>query len=141
MHTLHSLWRQKAPLTSAELTQHRECARIMGDAWVRMKFKSATWIHWVVAHSTYFATRYKSIYLFSSIPTERKNVPFKRDLRHCYRGGALTTPMLTRNGLAHTVNMNALDIGLIALRTTNLGPEDLFPAAKRRKIAGAGAVL
>ena len=42
--------------------------------------KVSTWVHWLVRHSVLLSKTHRSFYLFSSIPTERRNVEFKLDV-------------------------------------------------------------
>ena len=44
--------------------------------------KPTVWVNWVVYHSSWYLLKYPSLWLFSSIPTEYRNGPFKMDMRH-----------------------------------------------------------
>ena len=110
------LWRSSATRSENQLTQLDGSMHILRSGWGALGWKSTPWVHWICAHSNFFARKYGSIYLFSSIPTERKNQPFKRDLKNCFKGWSLRRPMFTRNGLRHVVNMDALDQGIRLVR-------------------------
>lgn len=66
----------------------------------------------MVRHSTALAKLHLNFYLFSSIPTERRNVEFKLDLHHCFKGWKLTKPQASAKGFALVLNLAALDVGL-----------------------------
>ena len=51
------------------------------------------------------------IYIFSSIPYEKRNSPFKRDLHNSCKGWALLKPRLSRLSMGHVLNTNNLDMG------------------------------
>ena len=93
------------------------------------------WVHWAVAHSGFFAQKWGNIYMFSPSPSEHKNGRFKRDLKNSCRGWALLKPILSKRGLAHVVNMDALDVGLLATRVQNASPSErlVMSAPKRRR--------
>ena len=136
---MHSLWRNKPLLTDVQLISYQDALAdfasteptnvnikeffvrllkyqplnyIVGlrTAWRSLQWKASVWVHWVVCHSSFF--RYRNLYCFSSIPTERRHSLFKMDLRHCYLGYSMSRPHLARRGLLHVVNMHALDLGL-----------------------------
>ena len=54
----------------------------------------------------------KSIYLFSSVPSEHRHQTFKLDLRHSFQGWKLVNPRCNERGLRHVVEMDALNQGL-----------------------------
>lgn len=70
-------------------------------------------MHWVVCHSHALATRHLNIYLYSSIPTERRNVEFKLDVTHCFKGWKLSRPQASTRGFALVLELAALDAGLL----------------------------
>lgn len=81
--------------------------------WGALKWKVSTWVHWVVCHSHALATRHQNFYMFSSIPTERRNVEFKLDVTHCFKGWKLSRPQASVRGFALVLELAALDIGLL----------------------------
>ena len=96
-----------------------------------LRWKPTVWVHWAVAHSGFYVERYRSIYLFSSIPTEFRNSRFKVELRNCFKGWSVRRPLLNRWGLKHVVNMHALDLGL-AIFDAKQGRE--LPKTKRTRM-------
>ena len=91
-------------------------------------WKVSTWVHWTCAHSPYFTQAYRNIYIFSSIPSEKRNSPFKRDLHNSCKGWALLKPRLSRlldlDSMGHVVNMNNLDMGLLARKVQEAEERD-----------------
>ena len=100
-----------------ETAQARPCylefARHLGEIWSALGWKVSTWVHWVVCHSHALATRHLNFYMFSSIPTERRNVEFKLDVTHCFKGWKLSRPHACTRGFALVLELAALDIGLL----------------------------
>ena len=90
LHGLHSLWRTKTLLTSEECKSYLFLATRFGFLWHAAGWKVSTWVHWVVRHSSALVDLHRTIYHFSSIPTERRNVEFKLDVTHCYKGWKLS---------------------------------------------------
>ena len=56
--------------------------------------------------------------MFTSIPTERRNSPFKTHLQNCFRGWSVCNPGISKRGMAHILEMYALDEGLKVLQKT-----------------------
>ena len=56
---------------------------------------------------------HRNFYLFSSIPTERRNVEFKLDVTHCFKGWKLSQPHASRKGFALVLDLSALDVGIL----------------------------
>ena len=50
--------------------------------------------------------------MFSSVPTDRHNSPFKMFLQKCFRGWSVRNPRMSTRGMAHILEMCALDEGL-----------------------------
>ena len=90
LHGLHTFWRQKTPLTPSDRKSYLLLTTRFGELWFATGWKVSTWVHWVVRHSSALVELHHSIYLFSSIPTERRNVEFKLDVTHCYKGWKLS---------------------------------------------------
>ena len=87
-------------------------------------------MHWVVCHSHALAARHLNFYMFSSIPTERRNVEFKLDVTHCFKGWKLSQPQASTRGFALVLELAALDTGLL-LEAARKGGEQ---ARKRRRL-------
>lgn len=60
-----------------------------------------------------------NMYVFSSVPCERRNIRFKMDIRHCFLGYTISRPHLAQRSLAHVVHLHALDHGLLLLNLGN----------------------
>ena len=112
--TLHTLWRQKEPFTPLDCANYRTAAKNFGLIWAGLGWKVSTWVHWTVCHSPALAELHKNFFCFSSIPTERRNVEFKLDIRHCFKGYKVSNPSAPacRLGFAHVLSLSALDAGL-----------------------------
>ena len=121
LHSLHTLWRQKAHLSVEDLDLYLNLMTLFGRLWHALRWKVSTWVHWVVRHLVAPASLHKSIYVFSSIPTERRNVEFKLDVTHCYKGWKLSRPHACRLGFAHVLNLSSLDIGLLLYHARRRG--------------------
>ena len=67
---------------------------------------------------------HRNIYIFSSIASEKRNSPFKRDLHNSCKGWALLKPRLSRLSMGHVVNMNNLDMGLLARKVQEAEERD-----------------
>ena len=83
-----------------------------GEAWGKLQWGVTPWVHWAVVHSTYFARRFGSLYIFRSIPTEYGNQPFKRHVKNSMRDWCLARPHITLPALRHVVHTDALNVGL-----------------------------
>ena len=103
-------------------------------AWKSLQWKASVWVHLVVCHSTFYIETYRNLYIFSSIPTERRHSVFKLDLRHCYLGYSMSRPHLSQRGLKHVVNMHALDLGLCLHNLTSDAAKQ-SSGHKRRRVA------
>ena len=99
-------------LTISDRNRYRFLATRFGDLWKATGWKVSLWVHWTCRHSTAFVDLHHSIYLFSSIPTERRNVEFKLDVTHCYKGWKISRPYACTFGFAHVLDLSALDVGL-----------------------------
>ena len=79
--------------------------------------------------------KYRSLYLFSSIPSEHRNRRFKRALKNSMRGWCIRHPTLATRGLAHVLNMESLDVGLLYYKANILKEKCLL---KKRRCRGKG---
>lgn len=137
LHSLHNFWTQKELLSPAQLDLYAQAIASLHKAWLALGWKPTVWVHWVCAHSTFFLTTYRSLYSFSSIPTEHRHHTFKMDLRHAFEGWKFKSPLLTSRWLTRVVNLNALDQGLHLLSLANsVGTDAIFTnKKKKRKLA------
>ena len=112
--TIHHFWRQKSYFNEPEVLCYCKAVEQFATGWGDLGWKVSTWVHWTCAHSPFFAKKYRNFYIFSSIPSEKKNSPFKRDLHNSCKGWALLHPRLSIFSMGHVVNMSNLDLGLLA---------------------------
>ena len=83
--------------------------------WVSLGWKPALWVHWVCAHSSYYIKQHSNLYVFSSLPTERRHQGFKLDLRHAFQGWKVASPIVAARFLRTVVENDALDLSMTAL--------------------------
>ena len=74
--------------------------------WRALQWQPTVWVHWTCIHSGWFAAEYRNFYIFSSIPTERRNVEFKMDMRHLYMFYNNIAPIF------HMLELDAFEVGL-----------------------------
>ena len=110
--SLYALWRQKTPLTSGQVQETKTHRRKIGEAWLRLGWKSTPWVHWTVARCGAVLQKYRNLYVFSSIPAEHKHKPFNICDKNSMCGWCLRRPRISRRGLTHVLNMETLDVGL-----------------------------
>jgi hypothetical protein len=132
---LHALWRKKERLTDEDVHACKENARKFGLFWGKLGWAPTPWVHWVASHSGFFVEKYRSLYLFSSIPSEHRNRRFKRALKNSMRGWCMRHPTLATRGLAHVLNMESLDVGLLYQKAQILREKCLL---KKRRSRGKG---
>lgn len=113
---VHDWWRMKRELTATEMASYKVAITHCGQCWTACKWKVSTWVHWAIVHSHALLELHKSIYFFSSIPTERKHQPFKKDWRHVCPAYRLSNPRASLGGMVHLLRQHALDLGLWVLR-------------------------
>lgn len=110
---VHNTWSNQSYVSDGEIATYTKNVNIMRTAWRAFSWKITPWVHWVLAHSVQLLTETRNLYLFSSIPTEARHKHFKRDLRTTCLRGRHASPRLAAVGLAHLLNKNALDKGLL----------------------------
>ena len=106
------LWRQKTPLTNCQVQEAKTHCLKIGEAWLQLGWKSTPWVHWTVAHCGTVLQKYCNLYLFSSIPAERRHTAFKLAVKSSMRGCCFPRPYVSRRGLTHLLNMETLILGL-----------------------------
>ena len=125
----------KVYLSDASLAAAKEVQQTFAQEWEKTGWVPGTWVHWAACHSSVFLSRYRSLYMFSTIPAEKKNSAFKPDLGHYFRGWCITRPIYTRRGLLRLVNNHALDLGLLLRRAQREVSE--IQLKKRRRMPSA----
>ena len=134
---LYGFWRSKVYLSDVALAAAKEVQQTFAQAWKSTSWVPRTWVHLVACHSGVFLSRYPSLYMFSTIPTEKKKSAIKLDLGHLFRGWSITGPICTRWGLLHLVNNHALDLGLLLQGGQRDGTEiQMKKKTKRPNAAG-----
>lgn len=129
---LFALWKRKAFLTVEQVGQHRASIQSLSQCWQALGWKPTLWVHWVCAHSHFFVARYRSMAVFSSIPTEHRHQRYKRDLRHAFMGWRLQRPLLSVGWLCRAVELDALDLGLHYFRVTDRNVQNKVMLAPRK---------
>ena len=136
LHSLYSLWSQKEILTPDQLILYDKSIATLHKSWLALGWKPAVWVHRVCAHSSFYVHTFRTIYSFTSIPTEHRHQKFKMDLRHAFEGWKFANPLVTSRWLTRVVNLDALDQGLHLLSLTNeVGTDAIFKRqTKKRKL-------
>ena len=80
--------------------------------WRALQWQPTLWVHWTCVHSGWFAAEYRNFNIFSSIPTERRNVEFKMDIRHSFLGYKISRACFSARAFTHVLELDALDVGL-----------------------------
>ena len=78
---LYELWRVREIYTLTQVERHRALTTKFSKAWGDSGWSPTGWIHWCLAHSTFFVEKWRNIFQWSSIPTEYKHGPHKRTLK------------------------------------------------------------
>ena len=118
---LHTLWRKKAYLSDVEVEEAKRWAKKLGDCWKLMGWKATVWVHWTVCHSGWFVRKYRTMYVFSSVPTERRNSAHKVHIQNSFRGWSVKNPGVSVRGMRHLLNMYGLDVGLKRVGSPSTG--------------------
>ena len=117
---VHGLWRKKTFLSDTKVACADHAAKQLGMCRSLMKWKPTLWLHWTVAHGAWVLRKYSSTYMFASIPTERQNSLVKTHLQNCFMGWSVRNPRISKRGMAHILEMYALDEGLKALQKAGI---------------------
>jgi hypothetical protein len=125
---LHALWCCKSLLSPVQLTEHRGAVEQFRQAWEGLGWKPTVWVHWACAHSCFFIETYRTIFSFSSIPTEHRHQRFKQDLRNTCSAWKFRDPLRCKGYLKRCVEMDALDQGLRLRKVRKVDQVTIFPA-------------
>ena len=123
---LYELWRVRELYTLTQVERHRALTTKFSKAWGDSGWSPTRWIHWCLAHSTFFAEKWRNIFQFSSIPTEYRHGPYKRRLKNCFKGWSLVRPSVSLRHMHHCMSMNALGQGLLGLEAAKASDIDDF---------------
>ena len=110
---IHRVWHQRGSLTDANIQGAMQHGQKFAQCWALPQWHPTPWVHWLCVHSGHMLRLHRTLYKYSSVPTEQRHKGFKRDLLHCFRGAASTSPATMPTGLLHLQEMYALDIGLL----------------------------
>ena len=123
---LYELWRVREMYTLTQVKRHRALTTKFSKAWGDSGWSPTRWIHWCLAHSTFFAEKWRNIFQVSSIPTEYRHGPYKRRLKNCFKGWSLVRPSMSLRHMHHCMSMNALEQGLLGLEAAKASDIDDF---------------
>ena len=123
---LYELWMVRELYTLTQVERHRALTTKFSKAWGDSGWSPTRWIHWCLAHSTFFAEKWRNIFQFSSIPTEYRHGPYKRRLKNCFKGWSLVRPSVSLRHMHHSMSMNALEQGLLGLEAAKASDIDDF---------------
>ena len=65
MRSLYALWRQKTPLINGQVQEAKTHCRKIGEAWLRLGWKSTPWVHWTMAHCGAVLQKYRNLMCFA----------------------------------------------------------------------------
>ena len=123
---LYELWRVREMYTLTQVERHRALTTKFSKAWGDSGWSPTRGIHWCLAHSTFFAEKWRNIFQFSSIPTEYRHGPYKRRLKNCFKAWSLVRPSMSLHHMHHCMSMNALEQGLLGLEAAKASDIDDF---------------
>ena len=113
LHGIYGLWRRKDKLPPASISAYREHIDTFRQCWIALGWKPAVWVHWLCAHSVFFfIEQHANLYVFSSLPVERRHQGFKLDLRHAFQGWKIASPILAARFLRTVIEQDSLDLVL-----------------------------
>ena len=121
LHGIYALWRKPQSFTKEDKENYAALASDFGAMWGALGWKVSTWVHWTARHSSELARLHEIFYLFSSIPTERKNCEFKLDIAHCFKGWKISRPYSSKFCYGHVLELAALDCGIALYMARNRG--------------------
>ena len=109
---MEKCWSNKIGLTNKEVESYRWAMGNFAIDWRALQRQPIVWVHWTCVHSRWFAAKYRNFYIFSSIPTERRNVEFKMDIRHAFLGCKILHLYFSARAFTHVLDLDALDVDL-----------------------------
>ena len=109
---LYELWRVRETYALTQVERHRALTTKFSEAWRDSGWSATRWIHWCLAHSTFFAQNWKNIFQFSSLQTEYWHGPYKRRLKNCFKGWSVVRLSMFLRHMHHCMSMNARKQGL-----------------------------
>ena len=86
-----------------------------------MERKATILAHWTVCHSGWFVRKYRTMYFFSSVPTERRTLAYKVHIQNTFHGWSVKNPRVSVRGSRHLLNMYRLDVGIKCVGSPSTG--------------------
>ena len=123
---LYGLWRVREMYTLTQVERHRALTTKISTTWGGSGWSPTRWIHWCLAHSTFFAEKWRNIFQFSSIPTEYRHGNYKRRLKNCFKGWSLVRPSMSLRHMHHCMCMNGMEQGLLGLEAAKASEIEEF---------------
>ena len=123
---LYELWRVREMYALTQVERHRALTTKFSKAWGDSGWSPTMWIHWCLAHSAFFAEKCRSIFQFSSIPTEYRHGPYTEEAQNCLKGWSLVRPSMSLHHMHHCMSMNALEQGLLGLEAAKASDIEEF---------------
>ena len=108
-----TIWSMRTPVPESAICRYTQSMAQFCEAWTACAWEPTPWVHWMGCHSAAYLTLYKSLYVFSSIPSEYRHKGFKLDISHSCMAWKMTRPAYTQRSLAHVIRMHALDLILL----------------------------
>ena len=118
---LHTLSRKKDYPSDVEVVEADRWTKKLGQCWKLMGWKATLWVHWTVCHSGWFVRKYRAMYLFSSVPTERRDSAYSAHIQNSFRGWSVKNPRVSVWDMRHLLNMYGLDVGLNRVGSPSTG--------------------
>ena len=109
---MEKCWSNKIDLTNKEVEAYWRTVGQFAHDWRALQWQPTVWVHWTCVHSGWFAAQYRNVYIFPSIPTRRRNVEFKMDIRPSFLGHKISRPYFSARAFTHVLELDALDVGL-----------------------------
>ena len=103
---MEKCWSNKIGLTNKEVELYTRAVGQFANYWRALQWQPTVWVHWTCVHSGWFAAEYRNFYIFSSIPTERRNVEFKMGIRHSFLGYKISRPYFSARAFTHVLGLN-----------------------------------
>ena len=118
---LHTWWRKKDYLSDVEVEEAERWAKRLWQCWKLMGWEATVSVHRTVCHSGWFVRKYRTMYFFSLVPTDRSNSAYKVRIQNRLRGWSLKKPRVSVRGMRHLLNMYGLDVGLKRVGSPSTG--------------------
>ena len=112
---LYELCRVRDMYTLTQVQRYRAVTTKFSKGGGDSGWSPTGWIHWCLAHSSFFAQKWRTFFQFSFVPTEYRHGPYKRRLKNCFNAWSLVRPSMSLRHMHHCMSMNALEQGLLGL--------------------------